>query len=249
MRCQGQRSALYQDCSLITVTQQPATLESQKQCRRFKGRHCFIFFVTAPLLMTALLSGLFVWQQKSPRLSFTVIKIALATRLSFVATSLIDQETLWTTLTDELAPILLNNPPRDEESKLSPVEQNQRLIMKNTISKVLPPVITSMMSIQSSEKSATNPADNIDSVLPMILRVSPEIWTQWLVEIKRGEFSLGECQTIQTRSACELIIHGPLKQTVTIALLWEKRSLFWHLRGIAGLDRLLVAMRNTPKIP
>lgn len=207
--------------------------------------------VVALLILTAL----FTWQSKSPHLSFLIFKFGLLTQTNFVAKTVTDKSKLVSALSDQLLPLLLDETLSRPDAQWSAADRVKQEAMIQTFRSILPSLLSSFRSINGvalSTQSGVRSNDYVlKNILPMALHIQPDIWSQWWVEITTGHFHMGECRfaPANDRAACELVIQGPLKQSATLALLWEKDGWLWRLQGLDGLDRLLAAMRATPKLP
>lgn len=221
----------------------------------FRGRRFFLWGSGIAIVFVLAVTLLLVWQSRSPQLSFLILKFGLLTRVNIVTGSVADENQLDSALSEQILPILLTESFSRPDEALSDADRAKQQVMIQTIRAVLPNVLKSFRHVKDvSSSTGTGSATNdyvLKNFLPMALRIQPDVWSQWWTEFTAGHFHMSTCRFSpdHERAACELIILGPLKQSATLALLWEKKDWLWHLQGLDGIDRLLAAMRATAKLP
>ena len=226
---------------------------STSRRRPSRGRR-LVFWLAGSIAVFAITTvALLTWQSTSPQLSFQVLKLGLITQVHLVSNAVTDQDKIESTLTEQLTPLILTEAFSKPEADLSAVDRMKQQLMIKTFNSILPKILSSARHTKDSATTASTGTQANDYVmkhfLPMALHIQPDTWAQWLEGITAGHFQMGECRFVDNRAACELMIQGPMNQTATLALLWQKDGWLWRLQGLEGLDRLLTAMRETPKSP
>lgn len=215
------------------------------RCLRVISRHRFIFFTLLAVLFSATL-GLFVIEKSKqhPKISFFALKfgVALGFRPLIDATANYDQVRL--DLAKDVMRLALANLSQsgvDENTQLE-VAKTQSAIL-NILSQVMPAAIKSPEA-EGFLSGLSEPSTNLGlAALPAILKVDSKVWDQWLDEIKRGNFSLGNCRIENARAACEVRIAGPNSKESVVVFLWVRNGLLWRLEKILGVENLVDAMR------
>lgn len=234
----------------MTQSDSNSDRQSPDRCRPAKRRRR-LFLAVIALLTVAACASLLAWHLASPRLTFLLLKSSFISGTPRVTDSAVEESKLLESITEQLTPLLVEAVVKNSQYGSTPeATMAQQLVIK-TLNASLPVIIQSFRS--SKQASLAKPSPNAMSdatkfLIPLTLRISPKIWSEWMDAIAAGHFSVNECRTLGTRAACELLIRGPREQSATVALLWEKSSWFWRLQGVIGLDRVIEAMRATPEV-
>lgn len=195
-------------------------------------------FAGLPVL---LLAGLAVWSWMTPRLSFMVLELAFSRGLTDAAGSIVDESALVAGLAEEMSPLLAG---AAQSENMAPQAKAARQIMATTLARTLPVILKSSKAVAGSLGQSTDKDSALrGKLLPILLNINPAVWEQWIANLTAGKIDWGTCRYVDERAACELTIHGPGQQSAQVALLWERQTVYWRLKGVSGIRELVQAMR------
>ena len=195
-------------------------------------------FAGLPVLLIGCLTA---WSCSSPRLSFMVIGLAFSRGVSGIAPLFVDESSLIAGLADEMSPLLAG---AAQSENMPPQVKAARRIMATTLARTLPLVLKSSKAVAGSLGQSTDKDSALrGKLLPILLNINPAVWDEWIANVTAGKINWGQCRYADKRAACQLTIHGPGQQSAQIALLWERQTVYWRLKGVSGIRELVQAMR------
>jgi hypothetical protein len=181
----------------------------------------------------------------TPSLSFAVLRFGVAANLDFVVDAACDRGSLAASAFESLAPLLSGSLDEKALAQMSPEAKAARGVMVGALKGTLPLILRSALLVSNNVDASGGAGDGSKNLLAGLLGIQPSTWNEWRASIMAGHFALGECREDGSRAACEVFVDGPNRQSVAMALLFERQSGFWRLKGIVALDRLLMAMRGS----
>jgi hypothetical protein len=170
-----------------------------------------------------------------------VLELAFSRGVTESAASFMDQSALIAGLAEEMSPLLAG---AAQSENMPPQAKAARQIMATTLARTLPVILKSSKTVAGSLGQSTDKDSALrGKLLPILLNINPTVWEEWIANLTAGKIDFGKCRYSDERAACELTIYGPGQQSAQIALLWERQTLYWRLKGVSGIRELVQAMR------